>query len=129
MAKLSFWLYSPKTALHLDQFFISIVGSNSQPYWDAKDESIKGSDFLSVFPDISLDELGFSHAIPADTWVMVEIDLNEALMLEPKYQYVTGISFKSTTGPQHMLLIDDINLELLGKPPKPAPPKITPTAQ
>lgn len=118
VAKLSFWLYSSKAPLHLDQFFITIVGSNSQPYWNAKDQSVKVGDYLSVFPEVSLDELGFNHAVPADTWVMVEIDVNETLLLEPEYQYVTGISFKSATGPTHMLLIDDINLTLLGKPPK-----------
>ena len=116
LTKLSFWLYSPKTLLYLDQFFITFVGSKRLPYWSAEDQKV--ADFLSVFHQIRLDELGFDRAISADTWVKVEIDLDEVRALAPEYQYLTGISFKNATDPTHPLLIDDIQL-LLEKPAKP----------
>ena len=125
-AKLTFWLYSPKVPLYLDQFFITIVGSNSQPYWNAKDESVNMSDYQSVFPRISLEQLGFDHAIPADTWVMAEIDLSKMQALEPAYQYLTAITLNSAAGLSHMLLIDDIHLTLLSQPSKPAALQSTP---
>ena len=127
VAKLSFRLYSPKTLLYLDQFFITFVGSKRLPYWSAEDQKV--SDYLSVFSRISLDELGFDRAVPADTWVKVEIDLTEAQALALEYQYLTGISFKNATDPNHPLLIDDISLILLDEPPKRLPLETTPTAQ
>lgn len=123
-AKLSFWLFSPDTPLYLDQFFITLVGSNRQPYWSAEEKKV--ADYLSVFPRISLDKLGFDRAIPANAWIMVEIDLAEALTVEPEYLYITGISFKSTAGPNHVLLIDDISLKMLGEPPKRSSLEIAP---
>ncbi len=119
VTKLSFGLYSPKTPIYLDQFSVSILGSNSQAYWSAKDQSVKASDYGSIFPEIHLDELGFNQAIPANTWVTVEVDLDKVLTLEPKYQYITGISLNSTAGPTHTLLIDNLQLTLLGQPPTP----------
>jgi hypothetical protein len=127
VAKLSFWLYSPKTVLYLDQFFITFVGSKHLPYWSAEDQKV--SDYLSVFSKISLDELGFDRAVPADTWVMVEIDLTKARALATEYQYLTGISFKNATDPAQPLLIDDISLILLDEPPTRSPLEITPTAR
>lgn len=114
VAKLSFWLYSPKALLYLDQFFITFVGSKGLPYWSPEDQKV--ADYLSVFPRIRLDQLGFDRAVPADTWVLVEIDLDEVRALAPEYQYLTGISFKNATDPNHPLLIDDINLTLRGEP-------------
>lgn len=124
VAKLSFWLYSPKVPLYLDQLFITLTGSNRLPYWNAEDQKV--ANYLSVFPQIRLDELGFDRAIPADTWVMVKMDLDKTLALAPEYQYLTGISFKNATDPVHTLLIDDISLTLIGKPPKRLPLSITP---
>jgi hypothetical protein len=114
VAKLSFWLYSPKALLYLDQFFITFVGSKRLPYWSLEDQKV--ANYLSVFPRISLDKLGFDRAVPADTWVMVEIDFDEVRALAPEYQYLTGISFQNATDPTHPLLLDDISLTLLGKP-------------
>ncbi len=127
-AKLSFWLYSPKNTLYLDQFFITLVGSNSQPYWNAKDRSVNESDYQSVFPEFGLNQLGFDHAIPADTWVMAEIDLDKAAALEPAYQYLTGISFNNAAGLNHPILIDDVHLTLLGQPDKTSTTTSTPAA-
>ena len=124
VAKLSFRLYSPKAPLYLDQLFITLVGSNRLPYWNAEDQKV--ADYLSVFPQIRLDDLGFDRAVPADTWVMVEMDLDKTLALAPEYQYLTGISFKNATDPIHTLLIDDINLTLIGNPPKGSPLGTTP---
>jgi hypothetical protein len=128
VTKLSFALYSPKTPLYLDQFSVSLLGSNSQLYWSAKDDSVKSSGYGSVFPEIRLDQLGFDKAIPANTWVLVEIDLSKALALEPRYQFVTGISLKSTAGATHTLLVDDLRLTMLGKPPTPSAFLFTPPA-
>lgn len=126
VAKLSFWLYSPKTLLYLDQFFITFVGSERIPYWSPEDQKV--ANYLSVFPRISLDKLGFDRAVPADTWVMVEIDLDEVRALAPEYQYLTGISFQSATDRTHPLLLDDISLTLLGKPTQRSPLDPTSTA-
>jgi len=124
LTKLSFWLYSPKNLLYLDQFSITFVGSKRLPYWSAEDQ--KTANFLSAFPHINLEQLGFDRAIPADTWVMVEIDLDTARLLAPEYQYLTGISFQNATAPTHPLLIDNLNLTLLGRPPQRSTLEIAP---
>ncbi len=124
VAKLSFRLYSPKDPLYLDQFAIAFVGSKRLPYWSAEDQKV--ADFLSVYPRINLNQLGFDRAIPADTWVLVEINLDQDLALAPEYQYLTGISFTNTTDPARPLLIDDVSLTLRDKPPKRSTIDITP---
>lgn len=126
LTKLSFWLYSPKALLYLDQFYITFVGSKRLPYWSAEDQKV--ANFLSVFHRISLEDLGFDRAIPADTWVLVEIDLDEVAALAPEYQYLTGISFQNASNPAHPLLLDDISLTLRGKPTGRSPLDPTPTA-
>jgi hypothetical protein len=125
--KLSFALFSPKAPLYLDQFSVSILGSNSRIYWSADDKSVKPAGSGSIFPELRLDELGFNGVIPADKWVLVEIDLDKALAREPKYQYVTGISLISTAGSTHPLLIDDVRLTLVGQPPTPLDLLFTPS--
>lgn len=127
LTKLSFWLYSPKTLLYLDQFFITFVGSKRLPYWSAEDQKV--ANYLSVFHRIGLDELGFDRAVPADTWVMVEIHFDEVRALAPEYQYLTGISFRNATNPTHPLLLDDMSLTLRGRPPQRSTPTTTSTAQ
>ena len=110
VAELSFWIYSGESELALDQLAVTIVGSNSQPFWRADDHSVTVDDDLPVFSETRLYYLGFNYTIPARTWVPVELDLDKTLIYDPEYRYVTGFYLKTEAGLSHTLSIDDISL-------------------
>ncbi len=123
---LSFWLYSGDEPLLLDQMAVTILGSNSQPFWKANDTSVSASGQDPTFSETRLYFLGFNRDIPAKTWVQVEVDLDK-LIYDPNYKYVTGFYLKMEKGFSRTLWVDDINLEMLSNPSDVSTPEITPT--
>jgi hypothetical protein len=118
MWELSFWLYSEDQQLRLDQFFVTIAGSNILPYWTPDDHSVTVSDKLPVFPETGLDEVDFNRAVPANTWVLVELEFDEVLVLDPDYKYITGIYLETSAGFSGTIMVDEITLLMLEPGPE-----------
>ncbi len=79
---LRFWLYSP-TIMTNDDLSLIVEGSNSQSYWIEGDVSANNADVLT-FSGKREYELGFNQAVPPNTWVQVEILLDD-LEYDPGY--------------------------------------------
>jgi hypothetical protein len=123
---LSFWLYSGDEPLLLDQVAVTVLGSNSQPFWKANDDSVSATDQTPTFSETRLYFLGFNRDIPAKTWVQVDVDLDK-LIYDPDYKYVTGFYLKMEKGFSRTLWVDDIHLMMLEQPFDVSTPEMTPT--
>jgi hypothetical protein len=121
---LSFWLYSGDKPIPFDAMAVALVGSNSQPFWKADDHSVLVEGKDAVFSETRLYYLGFSRDIPANTWVQVEVDLDN-LIYDPIYKYVTGFYLKMEAGFSQTLAVDDVNLIMLGEPSEIRSPEFT----
>lgn len=95
---LRFQLSGGDTAIESDNLSVTVVGSNSQPYWLANDSSVqvKGrvTEELPLFPETRLYYLGINKAIPAGEWADVILWLDD-LEFDPDYAYVTGFYLKN----------------------------------
>jgi hypothetical protein len=111
----NFWLYSGDDYIQTDDLLISVIGSNRYPYWVANDDSVDNV-YEPVFSATRLYFLGINHDIPPETWVQVEIWLDD-LQFDPVYKYVTGIVIKNDTGFRHTLVIDEVELIVLREEP------------
>jgi hypothetical protein len=107
-----FWLYSGDATVGTEDLAVSVVGSNDYAYWKWNDTSVTNTQD-PVFPETRLYYLGFNNAIPPNTWVQVEVWLDD-LQFEPQYKYITGISIKNGEGFRDAVYIDQ--LELVKKP-------------
>ena len=61
------------------------------------------------FPKPVCNIFGFNDAIPPDTWVQVEVWLDE-LLFDPEYKYVTGIYIKNGEDFRDTIWIDQVEL-------------------
>jgi hypothetical protein len=122
---LSFWLYSGDEPLLLDQMAVTILGSNSQPFWKVNDNSVAASGQDPVFSETRLYFLGFNRDIPAKSWVHVEVSLDK-LIYDPDYKYVTGFYLKMEKGFSRTLWIDNIDLVMLAQPSPVSTLELTP---
>ncbi|MEJ2711180.1 MAG: glycoside hydrolase family 44 protein [Anaerolineales bacterium] len=105
---LSFWLNSGDEGLEPDELAVTVLGSNAYSYWVADDNSVKNV-IEPVFSETRLYYLGVNRSIPPNTWVQVELWLNERVY-DPDYLYVTGFYIKTDTTVLHTLYIDDVEL-------------------
>jgi hypothetical protein len=105
-----FWLYSGDDYLENDDLAVSVVGSNAFPYWVADDDSVTVQDDLDVFPVTRLYYLDVDRDIPPDTWIQIELWLNEHEIYEPEYKYVTGIYIKNDEDFFRTIYLDDVEL-------------------
>ena len=103
-----FWLYSGDATIGTQDLAVSVVGSNKYPYWVWNDSSVT-NDNDPVFSETRLQYLGFNDAIPPDTWVQVEVWLDE-LLFDPEYKYVTGIYIKNGEDFRDTIWIDQVEL-------------------
>jgi hypothetical protein len=72
---------------------VTVLGSNSYTYWVEDDISVK-SIYEPVFSETRLYYLGVNRTIPPNTWVKVELWLDERIY-DPDYRYVTGFYIKN----------------------------------
>lgn len=105
----SFWINPGEGEIGTSDLAVTVVGSNTYPYWRADDTSVvaKGE----TFSETRLYYLGFNHAVPPDTWVEVVVWLNE-LIYDPDYRYVTGIYIKNDEGFRQTISVDRVALLL-----------------
>lgn len=103
-----FWLYTGEAVVETDDLSVSVVGSNEVPYWKWNDQSVTNI-YEPLFSETRLYDLDFNQAIPPDTWVQVEVWLDE-LEFDPVYQYVTGIFIKTGEDFRNTIYIDQVEL-------------------
>lgn len=103
-----FWLNSGEGEIATSDIGVSVEGSNRYPYWVLNDQSVeKIQDPL--FPEMRLYYLDINSTIPPDTWVQIELWLDN-LPYEPKYEYVTGIRIITDKGFENTIYIDQVEL-------------------
>jgi hypothetical protein len=108
-----FRLYSPEQPLNLDSLAVTIVGSNIYPHWIEGDNSVE-NDSWPIFSETRLEFLGFNYPIPADTWTVVEIWL-EDLLYDPMYEWITGFYIKNDEGFYDTVFIDEVQLIMVAE--------------
>lgn len=122
---LRFRLSGGDQAIGNEELAVTIVGSNSQPYWVADDSSVTPPGRVTndepLFSETRLSYLGINSAIPADEWSDVIVWLDE-LLFDPDYTYVTGFYLK--TDGLERFFVDDVALLLA--PEAAATPTATP---
>jgi hypothetical protein len=116
---ITFWLNSGDNVLLPDDLAITVLGSNDFPYWVEDDQSVY-VDGEFPFSETRLYFLGFNSSIPPDTWVEVEIVLDD-LIYDPVYTYVTGFYLKNDEGFYNTIYMDDIRIILFAPEPSSEP--------
>lgn len=110
---LRFWLNGGSSGLRTSDLAVSIIGSNALPYWAADDDSVKvtgrTTQDMPLFPETRLYYLGINRDIPPETWVKVEVWLDD-LQFVPEYTYVTGFSIKNDKDLHTPFYVDQISL-------------------
>ena len=104
----SFWLYTGTDIVDTGDFAVTVVGSNEQKFWTENDESVF-FDGEESFSETRLYFLDINRAIPADSWVKIEVWLDE-LLYDPDYEYITGVYIKNDAGFQNTVYIDRLAL-------------------
>lgn len=107
-----FWLYSGDDYVETDDFLVSIVGSNEYSYWVEGDDSVVVNDSRPTFPSTRLYFLNVEEDIPPDTWIQIEVWLND-LIYDPDYQYVTGIIIKNDEDFLRTAYVDEVSLIMI----------------
>jgi hypothetical protein len=109
---LTFWINSGDLTLSNDSLSVTVIGSNDFPYWVEDDNSVTNS-YDPVFSETRLNFLGVDRDIPPNSWVQVELWLNDRVY-DPDYKYVTGFYIKNDDMVLRSVYLDDIQLILLG---------------
>lgn len=108
----SFWMHTGNEIVDTGDFAVTVVGSNEQKYWSPEDKSVFFPGDES-FSETALYFLDINRAIPASSWVKVEVFLDE-LLYDPTYDYITGIYIKNDAGFRNRVYVDRIALLKLG---------------
>ncbi len=117
---LNFWLNTGETELGVDQLFVEILGSTNVFYWVRNDTSATVD--LDTFSGKRMYSLDLNHILERNTWVQIEIMLNELVydpnfddtpMDDPFYDYVTGFSLHFAEGFSGTIYLDDVELLLV----------------
>ena len=112
---ISFWISGGEEFIGTSDLAVSVVGSNEQPYWVAGDESVENPDGGDpTFSETRLYYLGINRDIPPDTWINVEVWLDE-LRFDPLYEYVTGFYIKNDELFMQPFYVDDVRIITLGE--------------
>jgi hypothetical protein len=105
---ISFWLYSGEEELDLYDLAVTAIGSNEYPYYQVTDRSGENQ---KPYEETFLYWLGFNDNIPPQTWVEVQIWLNE-MLYDPEYRYVTGLYLTNRFNFKRTFYIDNVSLIL-----------------
>ena len=93
-----FWLSGGPKPIYKDALAVAVIGSNKYPYWVANDNSVKINATVTpdspLFSETRLYYLGINRTIPPNTWVQIEVWLDD-LLYDPAYRYVTGMYIKN----------------------------------
>ncbi len=124
-----FQLYSGDEGLAIEEFGMTIVGSDGNTHWVKNDATVvnvrnPNPDWLPEddpisnlyaqnFSESTLGFLGVSRDIPPNVWVEAFNQLDERIY-DPLYRNIVGFYFKTETTVRHDLLIDNIELVVLG---------------
>jgi hypothetical protein len=108
---LRLWLNGGDQSIDPTDLALTILGSNAYTYTVAHDKSVPVTDKMN-FMETRLGELGIQHTIPANTWVEVEVVLDQ-LLYDPDYKYVTGFYMKNDVGFRHTVYLDNIRLVVM----------------
>lgn len=108
----SFWLHTGDEIVDTGDFAVTIVGSNQQKYWSPEDKSVFFPGDES-FSETALYFLDINRAIPASSWVKIEVLLDD-LLYDPTYDYITGIYIKNDAGFRNRVYVDRVALLKLG---------------
>lgn len=96
-----------------EDLLFTVLGSNAYPYWRANDPSVQAAgritDQGTIFDEQRLYFLGFESGIPPNTWAEVIIWLDERI-LDPEYDYLTGIYILTDELFVKPFYIDEVNL-------------------
>lgn len=107
---LRFMLHGGEKGLTLEDLAVTVLGSNARPDFDPNDDSVEVDEDLGpFFSETRLYFLGFNRGIPPDTWVTVEVVLDE-LPYDPDYTYITGFYIKNDEAYRGTFYVDDIAL-------------------
>lgn len=107
----SFWINSGEGFIDLEDLGVAVVGSNAYPYYLAGDSSVTNR-YDPVFSETRLYYLNFNRSIPPNTWVEVQVWLDE-LIYDPIYTYLTGFYIKNDVAFTQTYFIDDVKLILI----------------
>ena len=126
---ISFQLYSGEEGLSIEELAMAIVGSDGNTYWVKNDVStvnvrnpnpgwLPEDDPISNlyaqnFAETQLGFLGIPRDIPPNTWVEGINYLDERIY-DPLYKNIVGFYFKTETTVRHDLLLDNVELIVLG---------------
>lgn len=108
VAAVAFWLHSGDDYLPLSALAVTVVGSNSQPYWVEDDKSVTNT-VRPVFSETRLYFLDYNDAIPPRTWTEVTVWLDD-LIYDPDYEFVTGVYIKNDEGFLQTFYVDNLRL-------------------
>ena len=116
-----FQINSGNDYLGREEMAVSVLGSNEIPYWSNDDKSVESTLGEYPFSETRLSFLGINQDIPPNTWVEVEIWLDN-LIFDPDYLYVTGFYIKNGDGYRTNYFVDDVALIFAERPaPTPSP--------
>lgn len=105
-----FWLNGGDALIELEDLAVTIVGSNAYSHWVEGDNSVgEATSDAPLFSETRLYFLNLNRSIPANTWVEVEVWLDD-LQFDPDYRYVTGFYIKNNAGFYRTVYVDDISL-------------------
>ncbi|MEJ2749945.1 MAG: hypothetical protein P8183_18855 [Anaerolineae bacterium] len=108
-----FWLNGGSSIIELEDLAVTVLGSNAYSHWVAGDNSVgESTSDAPLFSETRLYFLNLNRSIPANTWVEVELWLDDR-QFDPDYRYVTGFYIKNDAGFYRTVYVDDISLILL----------------
>lgn len=111
----NFWIYGGEEYIGTADLAVAVVGSNESSSWELGDESVENpGDGQPTFSETRLYFLGINRDIPPETWVNVEVWLDE-LQYDPIYEYVTGFYIKNDEGFGQTFYVDDIRIMMLAE--------------
>lgn len=118
---LAFWLNSGNNTLNPGDLSLTVTGSNKYPYYQFNDRSAD-SEHLLTRSGTRLYDLGLNRPLPPNTWVLVEIILDD-LVYDPGYQptpvvdtdyrYVTGFYLTTEVNSLQTFYLSQVGILLI----------------
>jgi len=108
---LEFWINSGNSEIATDEVSVTILGSNDYVYYVDGDDSVT-NEYDPIFSETRLYYLDINRTIPSDTWVKIEVRLDD-LIYDPIYENVTGFYIKTSEDVIQEFFIDDIQLIMI----------------
>ena len=109
----NFWIYGGEEYIGTSDLAVAVVGSNESSSYRPDDESVENpDDGQPTFSETRLYFLGINRDIPPETWVNVEVWLDD-LQYDPIYEYVTGFYIKNDEGFGQTFYVDDVRIIML----------------